>query len=48
MFVLLSQGASQSDQEADSDPDGVFAFRRKAGCCYHSVWSKLQSMWFKK
>jgi len=38
-------GASQSDHEAETDPDGVFAFRRKAGCCYHSPRHPGEGSW---
>uniref|UniRef100_A0A673I8R4 Enhancer of polycomb homolog n=1 Tax=Sinocyclocheilus rhinocerous TaxID=307959 RepID=A0A673I8R4_9TELE len=33
-YPLVSSPASEPDEE--NDPDGIFAFRRKAGCSYHA------------
>lgn len=33
--VQMHSGSSEAEEE--NEPDGVFAFRRKAGCVYHTV-----------
>uniref|UniRef100_A0A8C1PP39 Enhancer of polycomb homolog n=1 Tax=Cyprinus carpio TaxID=7962 RepID=A0A8C1PP39_CYPCA len=34
-FSQMHSGSSEAEEE--NEPDGVFAFRRKAGCVYHTV-----------
>ncbi|KAK3529545.1 hypothetical protein QTP70_032060 [Hemibagrus guttatus] len=34
-FSQMVSGSSEAEEE--NDPDGAFAFRRKAGCVYHSI-----------
>lgn len=33
--VQIHSGSSEAEEE--NEPDGAFAFRRKAGCVYHAV-----------
>lgn len=35
LFSQLHSGSSEAEEE--NDPDGVYAFRRKAGCQYYAV-----------
>ncbi|XP_063063224.1 enhancer of polycomb homolog 1 isoform X2 [Engraulis encrasicolus] len=37
-YTQIHSGSSEAEEE--NDPDGVFAFRRKAGCVYHSARSE--------
>lgn len=40
----MHSGSSEAEEE--NDPDGAFAFRRKAGCVYHSVCPTLHPYLF--
>ncbi|KAL2085815.1 hypothetical protein ACEWY4_019135 [Coilia grayii] len=40
-YTQIHSGSSEAEEE--NDPDGVFAFRRKAGCVYHSARSESGS-----
>ncbi|XP_030631207.1 enhancer of polycomb homolog 1 isoform X2 [Chanos chanos] len=42
-FSQMHSGSS--DAEEENDPDGAFAFRRKAGCFYHAARSGRQGSW---
>ncbi|KAK1790982.1 hypothetical protein P4O66_014821 [Electrophorus voltai] len=37
--------SASSEAEEESDPDGVFAFRRRAGCRYHAVHGGQVGSW---
>ena len=47
IIEVLLQLVSASDHETDDDPDGVYAFRRKAGCHYHTVSVPLECLVYK-
>ncbi|XP_031419220.1 enhancer of polycomb homolog 1-like isoform X2 [Clupea harengus] len=38
-YTQLLSGSSEAEEE--NDPDGVFAFRRRAGCQYHAALSQV-------
>ncbi|XP_012679609.2 enhancer of polycomb homolog 1 isoform X1 [Clupea harengus] len=40
-YTQIHSGSSEAEEE--NDPDGVFAFRRKAGCVYHATRSETGS-----
>uniref|UniRef100_A0A3P9H2T0 Enhancer of polycomb homolog n=1 Tax=Oryzias latipes TaxID=8090 RepID=A0A3P9H2T0_ORYLA len=42
-FPQIHSGSSEAEE--DSDPDGCFAFRRKAGCQYYAVSDSCGSSW---
>lgn len=37
LFFFLKILSGSSEAEEENDPDGPFAFRRKAGCQYYAV-----------
>ncbi|XP_072523192.1 enhancer of polycomb homolog 1 isoform X2 [Salminus brasiliensis] len=42
-FSQMHSGSSEAEE--DNDPDGPFAFRRKAGCVYHSARLDQRGSW---
>ncbi|XP_036428364.1 enhancer of polycomb homolog 1 isoform X1 [Colossoma macropomum] len=42
-FSQMHSGSSEAEEE--NDPDGPFAFRRKAGCVYHSARLDQRGSW---
>ncbi|XP_017338605.1 enhancer of polycomb homolog 1 isoform X2 [Ictalurus punctatus] len=42
-FSQMHSGSSEAEEE--NDPDGAFAFRRKAGCVYHSARLDQRGGW---
>ncbi|KAG7324965.1 hypothetical protein KOW79_011281 [Hemibagrus wyckioides] len=42
-FSQMHSGSSEAEEE--NDPDGAFAFRRKAGCVYHSAHLDQRGGW---
>lgn len=41
LHFILKVLSGSSEAEEDNDPDGPFAFRRKAGCQYYAVSFKF-------
>lgn len=42
-YSQLLSGSSEAEEE--NDPDGAFAFRRRAGCHYHAVQQEARGSW---